>query len=206
MLKKILIRDRYVRFFAIGMVFIGTCLFVSLPFLKVKSADNLAQPKIAKICCVDNKKVRDWQYIVLHHSGTREGNATDFDNYHRKKRGWKFGLAYHFVIGNGSKSGDGMIEVGQRWKNQIHGAHTSNMDLNRIAIGICLVGNFEKQEYISAQQFNSMAHLVTYLCKRYNIPLSNVIAHYQIKKGHTVCPGKHFPMDELKTRLAEAGI
>lgn len=206
MSKKILIRDRCVRFFAIGMAFIGTCLFASLPFLKVKNSVNLTPSNIADICYVDNKKEGDWQYIVLHHSGSREGNAAYFDNYHREKKKWKFGLAYHFVIGNGTKSGDGVIEVGQRWKDQIHGAHTSNMDLNRIAIGICLVGNFEKQTSVSAQQFGSMVRLVTYLCKRYNIPLSNVIVHRQIKKGHTVCPGKHFPMDELKASLAEVGI
>ena len=48
-----------------------------------------------------------WRYIVVHHSETREGNARAFDYYHRHVRGMENGLAYHFVIGNGTSSGDG---------------------------------------------------------------------------------------------------
>ena len=33
------------------------------------------------------------------------------------------GLAYHFVIGNGTSTGNGQIEVGDRWRRQINGGH-----------------------------------------------------------------------------------
>src|SRR4030095_14194873 len=66
-------------------------------------------------------KRRRWQFIVVHNSGTRQGNARAFDYYHRKVRRMQNGLAYHFVIGNGTSSGNGQIEVGDRWRRQING-------------------------------------------------------------------------------------
>ena len=45
-----------------------------------------------------------WQYIVVHNSGTRQGNARVFDYYHRHVRQMRNGLAYHFVIGNGTST------------------------------------------------------------------------------------------------------
>jgi N-acetyl-anhydromuramyl-L-alanine amidase AmpD len=143
----------------------------------------------------------NWRYIVIHHSATKGGNAADFDRYHRKVKGWRYGLAYHFVIGNGNGSDDGEIEVGKRWSKQIHGAHTANMDYNRIAIGVCIVGNLE-EEMITPRQFDSLYQIVLHLSKRYNIPLSNVIMHNQVtqKKG-TLCPGKNFPYNDLINKL-----
>jgi len=64
-----------------------------------------------------------WQFIVVHNSGTRQGNARAFDYYHRHVRRMQNGLAYHFVIGNGTSTGNGQIEVGDRWRRQINGGH-----------------------------------------------------------------------------------
>ena len=44
------------------------------------------------------------------------------DKYHREGRGWE-SAGYHFVIGNGTGSPDGSIEVGPRWLAQEAGAH-----------------------------------------------------------------------------------
>ena len=41
-----------------------------------------------------------------------------------KARGMKNGLAYHFVISNGSrKAYDGEVYIGNRWKAQLDGGH-----------------------------------------------------------------------------------
>ncbi|MBI2560634.1 MAG: N-acetylmuramoyl-L-alanine amidase [Planctomycetes bacterium] len=185
------------------------CVFgVSLCFLIVSILLNFnlirrfpGRLDLERICKTDIPE-SNWRYIIIHHSATDCGNAADFDRYHRKVRGWKYGLAYHFVIGNGHGSADGEIEVGERWRKQIHGAHTANMDYNRIAIGICIVGNLE-EEMITTRQFDSLCQIVLYLSKRYNIPLSNLIMHNQViqKKG-TLCPGKNFPYDDLISKLS----
>ena len=96
-----------------------------------------------------------WQFIVVHNSGTRQGNARVFDYYHRHVRHMQNGLAYHFVIGNGTSTGNGQIEVGDRWRRQINGGHVHSDNLNNIALGICLVGDFNREQADSARSSDS---------------------------------------------------
>ena len=63
---------------------------------------------------------REWEWIIIHHSATRVGSAEVFDAAHRA-RGMINGLAYHFVIDNGTEGKpDGFIETGPRWIKQMH--------------------------------------------------------------------------------------
>lgn len=174
-------------------------MFVYLLFISIERQVTVTVD-MEELCRVDVDE-NDWKYIVLHHSATDEGNAKCFDRYHREERKWPNGLAYHFVIGNGNGSGNGKIEVGERWKKQLHGAHTANMDLNRISIGICLVGNFEEDNKPTRNQFKSLLSLVDYVSKRYNIPKSNIIKHNQVVQKGTACPGKHFPYKQLISKI-----
>ena len=102
---------------------------------------------------IDRARVKKgrWKYIIVHNSGTRQGNARIFDTYHRRVRKMQNGLAYHFVIGNGSSSGNGEIEIGPRWTRQINGGHVASDYLNNIAIGICLVGDLNRDQPTKAQ-------------------------------------------------------
>lgn len=147
-----------------------------------------------------------WRYIVIHHSATDEGNAEIFDKHHRNVRGWAHGLGYHFVIDNGTAgTRDGQVEVSRRWINQWDGAHAGNATYNRYGIGICLVGDFEHSRPTPAQMA-ALADLCAALMERYNIPLSNVIGHKDINPKHTICPGRYFPMSELKWQLRARGL
>lgn len=137
---------------------------------------------------------KSWKYVVVHHSASNSGNATEFDKFHREIRGWKNGLGYHFVIGNGKGSGNGEIEIGNRWKNQLHGAHAGVKEYNNYGIGICLVGNFNKS-VPTAKQMTSLSALVDYLTKRCHIPPENILMHRHCKS--TECPGIHFPYYKL---------
>ena len=113
------------------------------PFVDESSANELIYP---------NKADRPWRYIVLHHSASASGNYDQIDGEHRKILGID-GCGYHFVIGNGTGSGDGQIEVAQRWNNQKQGAHCRNArthDVDEYGIGICLVGDFDQQPPIAA--------------------------------------------------------
>jgi N-acetylmuramoyl-L-alanine amidase len=130
---------------------------------------------------------RPWRWIVIHHSATPNGNAAVFDRDHREK-GWDE-LGYHFVIGNGTDSGDGQVEVGPRWPIQKHGAHakTPSEEFNNFGIGICLVGNFDEERPTPAQM-RSCAKLVAFLMKNYNIHPDHVLGHNNTKP--TDCPGR----------------
>jgi len=140
-----------------------------------------------------------WKHIVIHHSASLRDSYKTIDNYHRDSKKWD-GCGYHFVIGNGSLSPDGAVEVGARWIAQKQGAHAGakNTDYNRNGVGICLVGNFSHAGP-SAAQFESTVRLVRYLAARFEIPPADIIGHSQIRD--TDCPGKHFPWAELRARL-----
>ncbi|MEM9399008.1 MAG: LysM peptidoglycan-binding domain-containing protein [Verrucomicrobiota bacterium] len=140
---------------------------------------------------VKNLNKKRWKYVVGHHSGTPVGNGQIFDWYHRK-RGMENGLAYHFVIGNGSESGDGEIEVSERWKRQIHGGHVKSNWYNEHAIGICMVGDFEKKKP-TRKQVASFIELIHYLRTDLVHKKLRLLLHREIRNEKTICPGKFFP-------------
>jgi hypothetical protein len=138
---------------------------------------------------------RSWQAIVIHHSATPAGGAARFDREHREK-GWDE-LGYDFVIGNGTDTGDGVVEVGSRWVKQKVGAHAKTPDnwYNEHGIGICLVGNFDADRPTPAQM-RSVAKLVAFMMKTYRIPADRVIGHGDTKP--TDCPGAHMHVAEVR--------
>ena len=137
-----------------------------------------------------------WRYIVVHHSGIKYGNAKSYDSYHRD-RGMKNGLAYHFIIGNGLNSGNGTIEIGNRWLKQLDGGHVKNNFVNQTGIGICLVGNFQK-EHPSQRQLGALYELIDYLRNERLKGKIKVAVHKEIDGSrHTVCPGRNFPISAL---------
>ncbi|MCH8474910.1 MAG: LysM peptidoglycan-binding domain-containing protein [Opitutales bacterium] len=140
-----------------------------------------------------------WRNIVAHHSGIARGNARSYDRNHREQRRWPNGLAYHFVIGNGIDSGDGQVEVGGRWVNQIEGGHVRRREVNLNGIGICLVGNFQETRP-SRKQLAALNELVLFL--KGNATANNVhfTVHRLVDRNHTVCPGRHFPVTALMNR------
>jgi hypothetical protein len=147
-----------------------------------------------------NAPARPWKYIVIHHSDTSYGSAARFDKFHKDK-GWDE-LGYHFVIGNGTESRDGQVEVGPRWPKQKWGAHTKTPDnrFNDYGIGICLVGNFMETRPTQAQM-QSLAKLVAYLQKTYKIPSQNIIGHRDAKS--TECPGKNMDIAVVRRMAAQ---
>ena len=132
---------------------------------------------------------RPWRWIVIHHSATAAGSATEFDRSHRA-RGWDE-LGYHFVINNGRGGKDGLVEIGSRWTKQKWGAHCKTPDnrYNDFGVGICLVGNFENGRPTAAQ-LASLQKLVVFLSDTYGVGPADVIGHGEAPGTNTACPGK----------------
>lgn len=145
-------------------------------------------------------KSSKWKGIVIHHSATDVGSAKALDNFHRNQRRMENGLAYHFVIGNGRGMGDGEIHIGNRWTKQLDGGHLKKEEWNKIYIGICLIGNFEKQTP-STRQMDALEGITRHLMRRCSLNPSSVTTHRIQHKNHTVCPGKNFSISSLKSRL-----
>jgi N-acetylmuramoyl-L-alanine amidase len=134
------------------------------------------------------------EYIIIHHSATAQGDAETFRRAHKAK-GWR-DIGYHYVIGNGTYSGDGEVETG-RPENE-SGAHCSADGMNFKSIGICLVGNFDIDKP-SIAQMEALEILCRDIMARYKIPVSKVLGHGEVDA--TNCPGKNFDMAAFRKRL-----
>ncbi|HLP83843.1 MAG TPA: peptidoglycan recognition family protein [Phycisphaerales bacterium] len=141
-----------------------------------------------------------WQAIVIHDTGQLVGTPASLDE---RARGMGLrSLGYHFVVGNGNGMDDGELFVSSRWMNQDAGAHTAgdNADwFNRQAIGICLVGDGDRQRF-SAQQIRRATQLAQLLAQRLGIPADRVYLHSQI--APTTSPGRFFPEREFRAGLS----
>jgi hypothetical protein len=134
-----------------------------------------------------------WKFIIVHNSGTRQGSARVFDYYHRRVRRMKNGLAYHFVIGNGTSTRNGQIEIGDRWVHQMRGGHVHSDYMNNIGLGICLVGDFNRDQPTRAQ-LEACEELIKYLQERCGAKMQ-VRPHREVNppRWATDCPGDVFP-------------
>ena len=143
-----------------------------------------------------------WDRIIIHHSATPIDDAVNMHKVHLA-RGMKNGLAYHFVISNGSrKARDGEIYLSNRWKGQLDGGHVKKHSANQTSIGICLIGNFEVRPP-SSKQISALEGLCEYFMKRCNLQANDVTTHTIFHPKHTVCPGKHFSLSGLRRRLID---
>ena len=156
-----------------------------------------------------------WDAIVVHHAAAREATPQSMDNYHREHNNWRNGLGYHFVIGNGVKYPDGKIFVGSRWKQQMEGAHCRTREPGRFfgkwrpknffntnGIGICLIGNLQKDPP-TPKQMAALEQLIVLLCKETGVPVQSVFGHGEIT-NKTACPGSRMNLASLRNRVAAA--
>ncbi len=135
-----------------------------------------------------------WEQIVVHSSSTVLGDADALGYYHRTVKGLPDGLAYHFVIGNGSYSGDGEVEVGTRWLDQLDGAAAAVSG----EIEICLVGDFDAHP-VSRPQLDALDELIDYV--RAKVGDVGITTHARSEGGAAAsCPGRYFPADLVTAR------
>lgn len=105
-----------------------------------------------------------------------DGSVTDIHNLH-KRQGWS-GIGYHFYIRK-----DGSVWQG-RPLNCL-GAHCKNH--NSHTIGVCLEGNFEKENPTSSQ-LSSLAALLPQIQSQFSNTLS-IEPHSALY--NTACPGRN---------------
>lgn len=150
--------------------------------------------------------LREWKYVVLHHSATETGSVESIDAAHKLRKDaagnpWR-GIGYHFLIGNGHGMKDGEVAATFRWKEQSDGAHAGDSRYNTQGIGICLVGNFDDEPPTPAQ-LKSLRDLMTTLRTECRIGTAGIVRHTDIKP--TACPGKKFPWETLLSSTDKEG-
>ena len=147
----------------------------------------------------DLPRGESWNSIVFHHSATAGGSKERFDAGHRRKFDDPVGMEYHFLIGSGIGSPDGLIEVGDRWRRQLLAFHLFTHARDRGSIAICLVGNFELPGRTpSAAQLRAVTALTRALMAKLDIAPDALTTHTGIDGRLTQCPGKNFPLARIK--------
>lgn len=147
--------------------------------------------------------MRKINYIIIHHSLTKDGVKKDIDairRYHMKTKGWS-DIGYHYII---EKDGGEVTNYGGRFESVI-GSHVKGM--NRNTLGICVVGNFDK-EYVSEDVWEVTRILVEDLCVEYDLEPSHVLGHWEAQQLQGIprskrksCPGKNFDMKKFRRDL-----
>ena len=149
--------------------------------------------------------IKKWKGSCLHHSykptvpNYDYNYAKIFNRIHYNENGWKNGCGYHFVISWDNENVK--IWSTYRWIHQIDGAHALNPkgvqwadDLQKIRpnqelVGICIVGDFDKQvllPHVSSFLANNVIH---YLYQKYSIPKAMFFHH---DFDYKTCPGQTF--------------
>ena len=146
-------------------------------------------------------------HIIIHHSLTRDSETVSWGairRHHTQTLGWT-NIGYHMGI---ERIGDYYEVLMGRMPNQ-RGAHTREFGMNRLGLGICLVGNFDEIES-PIEQFTKALELVRYQMDLLGIPRQNVLGHrevglmagYDWQKGqYKTCPGRLFDMDRFRAML-----
>jgi len=157
-----------------------------------------------------------WKAIIVHHSASRQATPQSMHRYHLLQRGWENGLGYHFVIGNGVNYPDGEVYVGNRWSRQQTGAHCKTGAgrylgtwrpenyFNEHAIGICLIGDFERERPTRAQ-LESLNRLLAFLCREAGISADCVYGHGEVTHK-TACPGRYLNMNSVRREARQAVV
>lgn len=175
-------------------------LFVALLPAWCPAEGEVRETPLTRIVRVNN--LREWKFIVLHHTATETGDIESIDAAHKLRKDadgnpWR-GIGYHFLIGNGHGMKDGEVASTFRWHDQSDGAHAGNSQYNTQGIGICLVGNFEDTPPTPAQ-LKTLRELMVTLRADCHIESEGIVRHTDIKQ--TACPGKQFPWNTLLSSM-----
>lgn len=143
--------------------------------------------------------LRDWRWIVVHHTAAEHASLEGIDRYHRKRFGDPLGAEYHFVINNGKKRPAGLVEAA-RWRYQEPAWHLFKPDNAPASIAVCLIGNFEERP-LPAVMLGALVDLTAALMREFSIPPARVSTHRIVDEKLTQCPGKRFPLAEYLRRI-----
>lgn len=148
----------------------------------------------------------DFTHIVIHHSATRDTGTKSWDAIRRWHTGkiagsphkWR-DIGYHFGVELIGKK----VKILQGRPIHIQGAHAKNF--NKVSVGICIVGNYDKIKPSKAHIEQALI-LTKWLMTYFNIPYQKVIGHREVykilkQKDYKSCPGKLFNMSAFREEL-----
>lgn len=136
------------------------------------------------------------KYLIIHHAASNN-SFEEVQEYHiigRKLRGLQpfNNIGYHFYILK-----DGTVRQGR--PQHRNGAHA--IGYNAKSLGVCLQGNYSKENTPPEAQKQALRRLLKALRSTYAIPLSNIIPHRAV--AATECFGSNLPDKYASNLLVE---
>lgn len=154
---------------------------------------------------------RDIKYIVIHYTAgvtSKKGSAVNTANYFNKDT---TKASADFIVDD-----ETVVQYNNDIKNQ-YTWHAGDSKMNKQSIGIEICSNNstgkmtvpnDPNYYFTEESLTNAVELVKKLMKEYNIPIENVIRHYDVT--HKLCPGilgwtdsKSPEWNKFKERLKE---
>lgn len=144
---------------------------------------------------------RQIEYIVIHHSASTSDSLDVIEREHKRKFEGQDrsdteypSIAYHYIIMQNGKlvRTRALADVG--W-------HAGNWEVNRLGVGICLLGNFEHQKP-TRQQINTLERTTKALLRKFRG--AKIVTHKEVRKGPTLCPGRFLTpyVQDLRAEIA----
>jgi len=166
-------------------------------------------------------KLRSWEYVVVHHSATKDGVAKDWETI-RKWHTGKIGssdpkspdynkyvlnpmrdIGYHLGIERVESAP--AIQLGRSFTWD--GGHA--VGFNHKGFGVCVVGNYDLSPP-PPDIWNLLLEAIRKVINVFKIPVEKVIGHRETYILRRVpveksCPGKQFDMNRLRSELNARG-
>lgn len=130
------------------------------------------------------------QYLIVHHTaGPQDQSLWEIARFHVQERDWP-GIGYHLVV-------DARGQAFKTNRDLTVSYHAGQ--LNRAALGLCLVGNLDEHPPTPEQYRAALWHALRY-ARAYGIPVERVRGHREV--AQTACPGRHLDLDRFRQDLA----
>lgn len=137
-------------------------------------------------------------YIMIHHSLTKDGRTFSWApirQYHINHNRW-LDIGYHY----GVELIDYEYEAMVGRPEDTTAAACRDGDMNRKAIHVLCVGNYDLQPPPEPMVVKLINYLLVPLIYRHNIAVNNIVGHRDFTHYKT-CPGSKFNLEELRARV-----
>ena len=140
--------------------------------------------KLTKVNFTDKNSTKRIKYIVIHYVGATGSAKANCDYFYSTYRG----VSAHYFVGHYGEIWQCVDDADIAWHCGTSGTyyHKSCRNSNSIGIELCCRKDAKGNWYFEEETLAAAVELVQFLMKKYNVPIGNVIRHYDVT--HKKCP------------------
>jgi N-acetylmuramoyl-L-alanine amidase CwlA len=134
--------------------------------------------KLTKVNFTDKNSTKRIKYIVIHYVGATGGAKANCNYFYNVYRG----VSAHYFVGHMGEIWQCVDDADIAWHCGTTGKykHKYCRNSNSIGIEMCCREDFKGNWYFEEETVAATVELVKMLMKKYNVPIGNVIRHYDV--------------------------